>query len=170
MCYLWGKQWRCRAFPPCRPSWEPGAPGSRQECPVAWEQQHEALATVWTITFINFGTDSERSDEQYSFRVVGYYVCANLFFRNEIMSDSDLENAFLWGLTCTFFFGLTSFSPETGRDLRTLHRDYHGRKDTKDIVESLMTLTMYSAIELSLIHIWRCRRDVLCRSRWSPYH
>ena len=24
--------------------------------------------------------------------------------------------------------------------------------------------------ELSLIHIWRCRRDVLCRSRWSPYH
>ena len=25
-------------------------------------------------------------------------------------------------------------------------------------------------ILLSLIHIWRCRRDVLCRSRWSPYH
>ena len=24
--------------------------------------------------------------------------------------------------------------------------------------------------KLSLIHIWRCRRDVLCRSRWSPYH
>ena len=25
-------------------------------------------------------------------------------------------------------------------------------------------------LALSLIHIWRCRRDVLCRSRWSPYH
>ena len=25
-------------------------------------------------------------------------------------------------------------------------------------------------LHLSLIHIWRCRRDVLCRSRWSPYH
>ena len=24
--------------------------------------------------------------------------------------------------------------------------------------------------ELSLIHIWRCRRSTLCRSRWSPYH
>ena len=24
--------------------------------------------------------------------------------------------------------------------------------------------------ELSLIHIWRCRRSYLCRSRWSPYH
>ena len=25
-------------------------------------------------------------------------------------------------------------------------------------------------ISLSLIHIWRCRRSTLCRSRWSPYH
>ena len=25
-------------------------------------------------------------------------------------------------------------------------------------------------ITLSLIHIWRCRRSTLCRSRWSPYH
>ena len=24
--------------------------------------------------------------------------------------------------------------------------------------------------ELSLIHIWRCRRLLTCRSRWSPYH
>ena len=24
--------------------------------------------------------------------------------------------------------------------------------------------------DLSLIHIWRCRRSTLCRSRWSPYH
>ena len=27
-----------------------------------------------------------------------------------------------------------------------------------------------SNIVLSLIHIWRCRRYSLCRSRWSPYH
>ena len=26
------------------------------------------------------------------------------------------------------------------------------------------------SISLSLIHIWRCRRSTLCRSRWSPYH
>ena len=25
-------------------------------------------------------------------------------------------------------------------------------------------------ISLSLIHIWRCRRYAVCRSRWSPYH
>ena len=27
-----------------------------------------------------------------------------------------------------------------------------------------------SLLDLSLIHIWRCRRYSLCRSRWSPYH
>ena len=26
------------------------------------------------------------------------------------------------------------------------------------------------SVYLSLIHIWRCRRSTLCRSRWSPYH
>ena len=26
------------------------------------------------------------------------------------------------------------------------------------------------ALRLSLIHIRRCRRSTLCRSRWSPYH
>ena len=25
-------------------------------------------------------------------------------------------------------------------------------------------------LDLSLIHIWRCRRLLTCRSRWSPYH
>ena len=30
--------------------------------------------------------------------------------------------------------------------------------------------TSCTCITLSLIHIWRCRRSTLCRSRWSPYH
>ena len=30
--------------------------------------------------------------------------------------------------------------------------------------------TRSTAPYLSLIHIWRCRRSTLCRSRWSPYH
>ena len=29
---------------------------------------------------------------------------------------------------------------------------------------------LYTVIMLSLIHIWRCRRLLTCRSRWSPYH
>ena len=27
-----------------------------------------------------------------------------------------------------------------------------------------------TGVRLSLIHIWRCRRLLTCRSRWSPYH
>ena len=29
---------------------------------------------------------------------------------------------------------------------------------------------IFLTICLSLIHIWRCRRNLPCRSRWSPYH
>ena len=31
-------------------------------------------------------------------------------------------------------------------------------------------LSLQQVVILSLIHIWRCRRSTLCRSRWSPYH
>eukprot|EP00826_Nyctotherus_ovalis_P019919 TRINITY_DN16207_c0_g1_i1.p1 TRINITY_DN16207_c0_g1~~TRINITY_DN16207_c0_g1_i1.p1 ORF type:complete len:108 (-),score=20.68 TRINITY_DN16207_c0_g1_i1:17-340(-) len=30
--------------------------------------------------------------------------------------------------------------------------------------------TSHAHLDLSLIHICRCRRSTLCRSRWSPYH
>ena len=30
--------------------------------------------------------------------------------------------------------------------------------------------TLFREQGLSLIHIWRCRRRLRCRSRWSPYH
>ena len=32
------------------------------------------------------------------------------------------------------------------------------------------SLQQAKLMNLSLIHIWRCRRLVECRSRWSPYH
>ena len=34
----------------------------------------------------------------------------------------------------------------------------------------LMTQNANSVLNLSLIHICRCRRIERCRSRWSPYH
>ena len=33
-----------------------------------------------------------------------------------------------------------------------------------------MFCAIWTESVLSLIHIWRCRRSTLCRSRWSPYH
>ena len=37
-------------------------------------------------------------------------------------------------------------------------------------VRCLSVMSVCPVLSLSLIHIWRCRRSTLCRSRWSPYH
>ena len=42
---------------------------------------------------------------------------------------------------------------------------WHSPKRTLLLIQ-ILNCTLY----LSLIHIWRCRRYSLCRSRWSPYH
>ena len=38
------------------------------------------------------------------------------------------------------------------------------------VMTASVTIRNEGAFHLSLIHIWRCRRSTLCRSRWSPYH
>ena len=38
-----------------------------------------------------------------------------------------------------------------------------------EIIRTVLCCIVYWKL-LSLIHIWRCRRSTLCRSRWSPYH
>ena len=40
----------------------------------------------------------------------------------------------------------------------------------KTIIPELVGSKSFTDKELSLIHIWRCRRYAVCRSRWSPYH
>ena len=42
--------------------------------------------------------------------------------------------------------------------------------DDKVYDYSLSSEQTFKVICLSLIHIWRCRRLLTCRSRWSPYH
>ena len=42
------------------------------------------------------------------------------------------------------------------------------KRITKLLTE--LHVTLFTQLILSLIHIWRCRRSTLCRSRWSPYH
>ena len=37
-------------------------------------------------------------------------------------------------------------------------------------VAVVLLLNIPPHLNLSLIHIWRCRRIERCRSRWSPYH
>eukprot|EP00826_Nyctotherus_ovalis_P030527 TRINITY_DN24369_c0_g1_i2.p1 TRINITY_DN24369_c0_g1~~TRINITY_DN24369_c0_g1_i2.p1 ORF type:complete len:420 (+),score=88.83 TRINITY_DN24369_c0_g1_i2:74-1333(+) len=44
------------------------------------------------------------------------------------------------------------------------------KEDAKPAIESSLKEVMSFLEELSLIHICRCRRYAVCRSRWSPYH
>eukprot|EP00826_Nyctotherus_ovalis_P013056 TRINITY_DN13495_c0_g1_i16.p1 TRINITY_DN13495_c0_g1~~TRINITY_DN13495_c0_g1_i16.p1 ORF type:complete len:358 (-),score=65.68 TRINITY_DN13495_c0_g1_i16:17-1090(-) len=44
----------------------------------------------------------------------------------------------------------------------------HGRRTNRHTRAT--TVSRRRVQELSLIHICRCRRSTLCRSRWSPYH
>ena len=57
------------------------------------------------------------------------------------------------------------------------HRASHGhwlRQESHDNSASLFNhcswVSLWTTLPLSLIHIWRCRRPRVCRSRWSPYH
>ena len=53
---------------------------------------------------------------------------------------------------------------------------YHNMRSGRKLLQyAVWALTVcfnapYTFLNLSLIHIWRCRRSTLCRSRWSPYH
>ena len=64
------------------------------------------------------------------------------------------------------------------KTLKTMIKDAKPKKYTRDD-EWWITLKwawpgsrdlLFNFWDLSLIHIWRCRRSTLCRSRWSPYH
>eukprot|EP00826_Nyctotherus_ovalis_P011930 TRINITY_DN13110_c0_g1_i15.p1 TRINITY_DN13110_c0_g1~~TRINITY_DN13110_c0_g1_i15.p1 ORF type:complete len:355 (-),score=40.95 TRINITY_DN13110_c0_g1_i15:28-945(-) len=44
---------------------------------------------------------------------------------------------------------------------------YEGLRGNKGLKQLNLA---HNGIKLSLIHICRCRRSTLCRSRWSPYH
>eukprot|EP00826_Nyctotherus_ovalis_P006951 TRINITY_DN11699_c0_g2_i1.p1 TRINITY_DN11699_c0_g2~~TRINITY_DN11699_c0_g2_i1.p1 ORF type:complete len:120 (+),score=22.45 TRINITY_DN11699_c0_g2_i1:29-388(+) len=57
-----------------------------------------------------------------------------------------------------------------------MHYHYRSLLNFPDLFEQVRTLDPdsllipYSHVLLSLIHICRCRRYAVCRSRWSPYH
>ena len=47
---------------------------------------------------------------------------------------------------------------------------YIDKQAATRVGKASLNLKKFSAQDLSLIHICRCRRSTLCRSRWSPYH
>ena len=62
------------------------------------------------------------------------------------------------------FFVLKNFAFFSWTSERAVYMFSCTRTDSWSRSKVLTSLT------LSLIHIWRCRRLLTCRSRWSPYH
>ena len=62
-----------------------------------------------------------------------------------------------------FFNYLTSWGFQKGKTLEDRTRGSEVRELSRITKKEL-------SMNLSLIHIWRCRRYAVCRSRWSPYH
>ena len=59
--------------------------------------------------------------------------------------------------------------------IQSLHINQQAPVQLQDLLISvclwLCTIVLHNTAQnLSLIHIWRCRRSYACRSRWSPYH
>eukprot|EP00826_Nyctotherus_ovalis_P061334 TRINITY_DN8717_c0_g1_i2.p1 TRINITY_DN8717_c0_g1~~TRINITY_DN8717_c0_g1_i2.p1 ORF type:complete len:206 (-),score=45.45 TRINITY_DN8717_c0_g1_i2:9-626(-) len=74
--------------------------------------------------------------------------------------------------------GIFKSSKEIVDKLNELHREGLNREKLRRIKENNEKSdiiigdlrTKYGTLYLSLIHICRCRRYAVCRSRWSPYH
>eukprot|EP00826_Nyctotherus_ovalis_P062197 TRINITY_DN8957_c0_g1_i3.p1 TRINITY_DN8957_c0_g1~~TRINITY_DN8957_c0_g1_i3.p1 ORF type:complete len:103 (+),score=5.65 TRINITY_DN8957_c0_g1_i3:574-882(+) len=68
-----------------------------------------------------------------------------------------------------FLMSLRSYYPEEDHAFKRLTKNFSGSPDE---LFALIKIAIESncPLELSLIHICRCRRSTLCRSRWSPYH
>ena len=54
--------------------------------------------------------------------------------------------------------------------LRSTYAAHSGWLNSLLVWCNMLRVAILSMVDLSLIHIWRCRRIERCRSRWSPYH
>ena len=70
-----------------------------------------------------------------------------------------------------FKFEYVLLVPVKGKELKITFDDWIFKQDDRVAINrATMTKFGFKVAELSLIHIWRCRRSTLCRSRWSTYH
>ena len=93
------------------------------------------------------------------------WVLLLLFGANFPQYDQSASATLIWVVTC-YQYGISLPVSQT----------WFCRETSCGVAKCRYPATLYHhcfrwpAFFLSLIHIWRCRRSTLCRSRWSPYH
>ena len=115
-------------------------------------------------------------------------VCFSMFLCSKIILlslmqkiSSKLKWVFLSILLISSAF-VVVYVPQSSRNLAVdTVKPYFGvsfngntTDEAKLLIDRIKDYTNLFVIQsgpiLSLIHIWRCRRLLTCRSRWSPYH
>ena len=164
---IWSKsrRWICLVIKYCLARWV-----WYRRCLARMQSRFQVLVADWqsahSVSLINYGS-SLNSDS----RFIGAEVLSN---RRVIKSNSILPLA----ITCGDPAGVGPEVIESVLREDSLCADdcfLIGSKQWASSVSKLYGLN-YEAVghpnymPLSLIHIWRCRRLLTCRSRWSPYH
>ena len=85
-----------------------------------------------------------------------FLAIVGLAYKPEVITPKNVYYSFGW-----------FWAPPSYRGLKIIanfaYNQWHFSLDMK-------TKVVQHVQRLSLIHIWRCRRRLRCRSRWSPYH
>ena len=139
------------------------------------------LIFLWTSTnaFIASHDDSSKSGfvtgqdpKNVTQKKISFYDLPILKFRKITTKYSTSRPTWknIW-----IYFSLFFFKQKTAYEIASclVGSEMCIRDRSRHLYVSLDHKTFYFThiiSNLSLIHIWRCRRYSLCRSRWSPYH
>ena len=99
----------------------------------------------------------------------------NSLLFNKILNQKNLSNIKFSGLKGQALAIEDKDIPSI-KEFQDVIPDHYFKCNTKTSFRYLLqsaliqSLVVAIGLSLSLIHIWRCRRSYLCRSRWSPYH
>ena len=142
--------------------------------------RHSVLeyATSFWSPYFNYAIDKIKSvQRKFTKRLKG---CKYLDYptRLSFLNLPSLERRRLTAdliLTYKIIFGLLNirmedyFQIQSTNDDRTQYKLFVNFCRTK-VQKKFFNERVVKVWNLSLIHIWRCRRSYACRSRWSPYH
>ena len=149
-----------------------------QLTPVQRVRQGTWAYPIWLLSHFCWYTFFFKSDAQITcLRSLTYQsqfpAHPHLFLLLLVVSDvADLSILFRSSFDIWSYFDFQSFVFLLSMLLRYFIRYHFISIDKKIIIIYVLPARrlVRSELDLSLIHIWRCRRSTLCRSRWSPYH
>ena len=130
------------------------------------------------------GTNASSQNPQITFNTLGLHT-VTLVATNALGSDSEIKNNYInvtnvvgpcdatSTQTCAAadeFISNVTLNTINNSSACTGYSDFTAQSTTLAQGSAYNVTVVPTVNGLSLIHILRCRRYAVCRSRWSPYH